>query len=105
MQLQHLSLCVPDVPAAHAFFERYFAFHCIHSQAEGSRVVLQDAGAFTLVLSPAASAFPPRYPGDFHAGFMAADVAVVGALRARMCADGVGLATAPLSFGFGTAFY
>ena len=86
MNLNHLDLQVSDVPAAAAFFARYFDLER-HSKATSPAIaILGDAAGFTLVLQRLKDD-AQTYPDGFHIGFYVDSVAEVHARRERIAAD------------------
>jgi catechol 2,3-dioxygenase-like lactoylglutathione lyase family enzyme len=90
MKVNHLHLMVPDVPAAVAFFEKYFELRKAGGNA-GLTVLLDESG-FVLTLMKLGSRSSRTYPENFHLGFFVADEARVDALNERMRADGFDVA-------------
>ena len=70
MQLNHLSLAVPDVREASQFFETFFDFKCVDSKGADVLAVLECQDGFTLVLSHLDKEAAIVYPKDFHVGFI-----------------------------------
>jgi catechol 2,3-dioxygenase-like lactoylglutathione lyase family enzyme len=70
LQLNHLSLAVPDVVEATRFFETYFDFQCVDRKGADVLAVLEGDGGFTLVLSHLDKEAVISYPNDFHIGFI-----------------------------------
>lgn len=68
MNINHLNLVVNNLSATVSFFETYFDFNCI---AEKGQVisVLKNPSDFTLVIMKDKQQ-QPRYPENFHLGFM-----------------------------------
>lgn len=91
MHLNHLDLCVPDVPAAAAFFTRHFGFRELAMRGRGRLAVLEDAGGFVLVLSNLEQADAFRYPEQFHVGFVLDDEAAVTAAYDDVRAGGAAI--------------
>jgi lactoylglutathione lyase len=87
MRVNHLHLMVPDVPAAAAFFEKYFELRKTGGNA-GLTVLLDDAG-FVLTLMKMNAKSTRDYPQNFHVGFFVDSEATVDAIRTRMLADGL----------------
>lgn len=90
MRVNHLHLMVPEVPAASAFFEKYFELRKSGGNA-GLTVLLDDSG-FVLTLMKMGSRGGHAYPENFHVGFFVDSEARVDALHARMQADGLDVA-------------
>lgn len=88
MKLNHLDLCVADVPAAQLFFESCFGFRCLSEHGKGALSVLSDQAGLTLVLSRSKAGHDPAYPGQFHIGFLVEDESQVEAQYARVQAAG-----------------
>jgi catechol-2,3-dioxygenase len=87
MKVNHLHLMVPDVPAASAFFEKYFELRKADGNA-GLTVLLDDDG-FVLTLMKMGSRTSTTYPENFHVGFFLDSEAKVDAVHQRLAADGV----------------
>lgn len=87
MRVNHLHLMVPDVPAASAFFEKYFELR--KSAGNAGLTVLLDDGGFVLTLMKMNSKSSGSYPTNFHVGFFVENEAKVDAIRGRMLADGL----------------
>ncbi len=52
MTLNHLNLAVPDVPAAAAFFAKYFGLHLLEGKGQPSLIaIMEDDAGFVLILS------------------------------------------------------
>jgi lactoylglutathione lyase len=81
---------VPDVPAASAFFERYFELRKASGNA-GLTVLLDDDG-FVLTLMKLNARSSKTYPDHFHVGFFLDSEAKVDAVHGRMSADGMQVA-------------
>ena len=90
MKLNHLHLMVPDVPAASAFFEKYFELRKANGNA--GLTVLLDENGFVLTLMKAGSKSSKTYPENFHVGFFLDSESRVDAIHARMIADGMDVA-------------
>jgi lactoylglutathione lyase len=90
MRVNHLHLMVPDVPAASAFFEKYFELR--HSGGNAGLTVLLDESGFVLTLMKMGSRSNRTYPENFHVGFFLESEARVDALNERMRADGIEVA-------------
>ena len=104
MKLNHLDLQVSDVPAAVAFFERYFDFEPQSKRTSEAIAFLSDRHGFTFVVQRAKDGVP-AYPDGFHFGFLVDDEATVRDLHARMRADGVPAVSEVIVNGRGTMFY
>jgi catechol 2,3-dioxygenase-like lactoylglutathione lyase family enzyme len=85
MQLNHVHLAGPDLPALQAFYETWFGFRVRASHDDITFLV--DDGGFLLALD--ASDEPPAFPGWFHLGFCQDSPEAVRELFARMKAGGV----------------
>lgn len=68
LQLNHLSLSVPDVAATRKIFERFFGFTCQEVKGDNIIAVLKGAGDQCVVLTTQKQEEP--YPKDFHFGFI-----------------------------------
>lgn len=86
MTINHLNLCVPDVAATRAFFERFLGFQC--ARPNNSLSVLEDDAGFVLTMMKAKPDDTTTYPGSFHVGFYV-DEAAVHALHERMRLAGI----------------
>lgn len=104
MKLNHLSLPVPDVAAATAFFETYFGFTCTGRKGDNMIAVLEDGEGFTLVLSKADEDSKFSYARDFHIGFMQQTEAQVTEIYNNLKAGGINVERQPKkirdTFGF-----
>jgi catechol-2,3-dioxygenase len=87
MKVNHLHLMLPDVPAAAAFFEKYFELRKISGNA--GLTVLLDDGGFVLTLMKLNSTSSRTYPENFHVGFFLDSETKVDAVHGRMAADGI----------------
>lgn len=102
--MNHLHLVAPDVPAARAFYERYFDYRLQTMHGDG--VFLRDADGFLLVIDPSQGNQPADFPDWFHVGFCLPDPGRVRALHDRMRADGVRFARELREFGdYAVNFY
>jgi catechol 2,3-dioxygenase-like lactoylglutathione lyase family enzyme len=90
MRVNHLHLMVPDVPAAVAFFEKYFGL-CNTGGNAGLTVLLDDSG-FVLTLMKMGSRTRRNYPENFHVGFFVESETQVDALNQRLRGDGFDVA-------------
>ncbi len=79
---------VPDVPAASAFFEKYFDLRKSGGNA-GLTVLLDDSGFVLTLMKIAARSDVKVYPDNFHVGFFLETEARVDQLNQRMRADGL----------------
>jgi catechol 2,3-dioxygenase-like lactoylglutathione lyase family enzyme len=86
MKVNHLHLMVPDVPAASAFFEKYFELR--KASGNAGLTVLLDDGGFVLTLMKLNARSSKTYPENFHVGFFLDSEAKVDSLHERMSADG-----------------
>lgn len=79
MNLNHLNLSVPDVPAAKIFFETHFQFRSEDSKPNDTLSVLTGADGFLLVLMHERLNQNGNiaYPDAFHIGFYLANEAAV----------------------------
>lgn len=103
MQLNHLSLAVPDVPATAAFVCRYLSFTLLEDKG-GKIAVLKGAGGFILVLTTL-RAEDSAYPSDFHFGFMLDSPDAVTRVYETLIADGWSIGRAPGKIRDSFAFY
>lgn len=85
MHLNHLDLPVPDVAATTDFFVRGFGFALLF-QRGADMALLRDDDGFALVLTRATA---PRYPDDFHVGFLQPSDAAVHAVYRRLREAGI----------------
>lgn len=71
MNLNHLNLSVPDVPAAKVFFETHFQFQSEDSKPNDTLSVLTGENGFILVLMHERlnEKGNTAYPDAFHIGF------------------------------------
>jgi len=90
MRVNHLHLMVADVPAACAFFEKYFDLRKSGGNA-GLTVLLDDAN-FVLTLMKTSARSSKTYPDHFHVGFFVENEARVDELNSRLRADGFDVA-------------
>jgi len=88
MRVNHLHLMVPDVPAASAFFEKYFELHKAGGNA-GLTVLVDDAGFVLTLMKIAARSATKDYPDNFHVGFFVESEAHVDDIHRRMREDGL----------------
>ena len=86
--LLHLGLLVRDQPRSMHFYATYFGFDAAGARrySDGT-VIVRNAQGFDLALHPGAP--PQRLPAFVHFGFQLPDADAVGALLARLEADGV----------------
>ncbi|TBL77389.1 VOC family protein [Paenibacillus thalictri] len=91
MKLNHLNLCVLDLPEAIVFFQRLFGFQLIEQKA-AAIAVMDDGHGFTLVLSlmQANQDEHYRYPKDFHLGFYVSTATEVDEFHKKLTAFGIG---------------
>ncbi len=95
MQLNHLSLAVPDVSEASRFFETFFDFKCVDTKGADVLVVLEGQGGFTLVLSHLDKEAAISYPKDFHIGFILESQEQVQAIFDRLKSGEINLPYPP----------
>ncbi|MGG1519061.1 VOC family protein [Paenibacillus oryzisoli] len=96
MKLNHLNLCVPDLPEAITFFQSLFGFQLI--EQKGTVIaVMEDGHGFTLVLSSMPSSLDEdyRYPKDFHLGFYVDTTTEVDEFHKKLKAFGTASEHAP----------
>ncbi|MBS1939252.1 MAG: VOC family protein [Bacteroidetes bacterium] len=107
MQLNHVNLPVPDVGAAKAFFERYFAFTCTDVKSGGVIAVLQGEAGFSLVLMQAkpGSTDAEVWPNAFHIGFLVGSTREVESKHAELKAAGIAVPGNPRSMRGVYGFY
>ena len=82
IQLNHLSLSVPNVAETRAIFERYFGFTCETVKGDNIIAVLKGAGDYTVVLTTQKE--PEAYPKDFHFGFILKTITEVDEMHQRL---------------------
>lgn len=90
MKLNHIDLQVADVDAAQEFFEKHFGLRCTYRRA-GQIALLEDDGRLELGVSNLRGSPPPRYPPDFHVGFVLSSASDVREAYKRLKAGGVGI--------------
>jgi len=95
LQLNHLSLAVPDVGGASRFFETFFNFRRVDSKGADVLAVLESQGGFTLVLSHLDKEAAIIYPKDFHIGFIVESQEQVQAVFERLQNAGINLPHTP----------
>ena len=69
MRLTHLNLQVSDVDAAREFFETYFGLKCTY-QRQKQIAFFTDETGFEFAVSNLFGSPPPKYPDEFHVGFI-----------------------------------
>lgn len=69
MQLNHLSLGVPDTADARRFYEDFFGFRFFSEQDDGKMVFLKDSSDFLLALYRTEPGEKVNFPSWFHYGF------------------------------------
>jgi lactoylglutathione lyase len=90
MKLNHVNIAVPDVAATRAFFEKFFGLRCTETKGDNVLSVLVDEEGFVLILSNFEKQVTPRYPRDFHLGFLLREsVDQVNELYQRIRASGI----------------
>ncbi|MEO7715426.1 MAG: VOC family protein [Capsulimonas sp.] len=103
MTLNHLNLCVRDVPEARTLFTTYFGFRALTEKEKPPLAVLEGENGFVLVLSRFTDE-TPVYPKAFHIGFMQESPEKVWEVYRTLQAGGVTLPHEPRpvhgSFGF-----
>jgi catechol 2,3-dioxygenase-like lactoylglutathione lyase family enzyme len=86
--LLHLGLLVRDQRRSLRFYETYFGFDSVGARRyPDGTVIVRNTQGFDLALHPGDP--PERLPAFVHFGFQLPDADAVGALLARMDADGV----------------
>ena len=71
MQLNHLNLVTPDVPALCDFFTRFFGFGLLDMRGRGAFAVLRGADGFALnLMRNGRDGATAAYPDGFHVGFL-----------------------------------
>ncbi|MBI3711882.1 MAG: VOC family protein [Burkholderiales bacterium] len=103
MQLNHLNLSVPNALDAAAFFEKYLGF-TIKMATPQRHIIAMSGAEFDLVLQECAGE-ELRYPGNFHIGFIVADLAQLHGLYQRLQADAYPLKTGIESSDRGWQFF
>lgn len=88
MKLNHIDLHVSDVDAARQFFEKHFGLRCTYQRAEQIALLEDDAG-LELGVSNLRGSPPPKYPPDFHVGFVLERADEVQDVYTRLKAGGV----------------
>jgi len=91
MKINHLNLCVPDVPQTGRFFVEFFGLQLTEEKGRDALAVLYDDDGFSLILSNFDRKITPSYPRDFHLGFIQEDREQVRAIHARLQAGGYSL--------------
>ena len=104
MNLNHLNLCVPDVPDVCHFFETYFDFHCLDIKGD-ALAVLEGTNGFTLVISNFKKDVMPLYPDAFHIGFIVETPEQVQAMYERLQQGGVEMSHEPRTMRGSLIFY
>jgi len=106
MQLNHLNLCVDDLPEAINFFRDLFAFRLLDQKGDAIAVMHDDCG-FTLVLSSprAFGGEAPTYPKDFHVGFYVETPDEVDRMYRRLAAAHIAMDQEPRNMRGGYTLY
>lgn len=104
MQINHLSLSVPDVAATATFMERYFGFTCTAMKGSNIIAVLEDRHHFVLVLTRLKED-NSTYPADFHFGSILETEEQVIALYEKLLQDGHPVSRPPAKIRNSFAFY
>lgn len=105
MQLNHLSMAVPDVVAAAEFFEHYFDFKPAEIKGNNRIAVMTGTDGFVLVLSNLRGEEAPGYPQEFHFGFLLTDMEQVNVLYNRLQTSEAKLDMAPRKIRDSWGFY
>ena len=105
MQLNHLSLAVPNVSEASQFFETFFDFKCVDSKGADVLAVLEGQSGFTLVLSHLDKEAAITYPKDFHIGFILDSQEAVQTVFERLKNAGISLPHQPREMRGSFIFY
>lgn len=105
MQINHLSLAVPDVAATAAFMEQYFGFTCTATKGNNVIAVLEDRHHFVLVLTSLKEDSNATYPADFHFGSILEKESEVTALYEKLLLDGHVVSRPPAKIRNSFAFY
>lgn len=88
MKLNHLNLTVTDVPAAHAFLEKYFGLKSM-SCNQNMGFLTDDNGAVITLMSPKVTKETEvSYPRSFHIGFIQESEERVNEINQRLRDDG-----------------
>ena len=90
MRLRHLDLQVSDVDAARKFFETYFGLQCTY-QREKQIAFFADESGFEFAISNLFNSPPPKYPTDFHMGFILEHANQVREVYERLQKGGVSM--------------
>ena len=69
MKLNHLDLAVSNVAETRDFFVSYLGFQ-VKSEPSDKMSILSGDDGFVLVISQLKTSDPPKYPGQFHIGFI-----------------------------------
>ena len=99
MSLKHLNIAVPDVAQTVAFLETYFDFHCLEIKGDNVITILADNDDFILSVSNFTKNEVPRYPADFHIGFVQKSPEQVMDIYERLKADGIDVGKEPRTYG------
>ena len=97
MRLRHVDLQVSDVDAAREFFETYFGLKCTY-QRQKQIAIFADETGFEFAVSNLFDSPPPKYPVDFHVGFILEHTSQVREVYERLQKAGV-----PMKLDFGGA--
>ena len=88
MKLNHLNLTVTDVPATHAFLEKYFELSSMGCN-KSIAFLRDDDGAVISLMSMAMSKEDEvKYPSTFHVGFIQPSEERVNEINQRLKDDG-----------------
>jgi lactoylglutathione lyase len=88
MKVNHLNLHVSDPPQAARFFEDFFGLCRVEEKGRDALIVLFDDSGLSLLLSNFDHSPNPKYPRDFHIGFVQDNKEQVDAIFARLQAAG-----------------
>ncbi|MGY0034925.1 VOC family protein [Pedobacter sp. NJ-S-72] len=97
MNLNHINLSIPDVPAARDFFETNLNFQCTDLKLNDTLSVLKGENGFILVLMNERLNQDGNhaYPDSFHIGFYLKDEEEVLSMFEKLKAAGVLLEQEP----------
>jgi catechol-2,3-dioxygenase len=104
MRINHLNLCVPDVPRTAQFFAEYFGFQMTEQKGREALCVLFDDSGFAFILTNFDRSTKPEYPCDFHIGFIQDGKEQVEAIYQRLKTAGY-VEKAPQSMHGSWGFY
>ena len=89
MKLNHINLTVTDVLETHAFLIKYFGLANEWPEANNKGMAfLTDDDGMVISMFKANSSTPPKYPGNFHIGFIQENADKVNEINKRLRDDG-----------------